>query len=180
MMTTGRKELLWRSVKAHAYGAVVIGVFLVILPLAAMTVIGLQPLALPPATVGTVFWIGVLLMIGGGTLSYSCMILFVSRGDGTAFPDDPPKRLVALGPYRFVRNPMYIGNLLLALGVGTVLASATYLVYTLFLAIATHFYISKIEEPALLARYGESYQDYCASTSRWIPRVRSQKRTQGA
>src|SRR5260370_31284537 len=53
---------------------------------------------------------GVALMAAGGTLAFACIATFVTRGEGTPAPFDPPRKFVAAGPYQFVRNPMYIGG----------------------------------------------------------------------
>jgi protein-S-isoprenylcysteine O-methyltransferase Ste14 len=52
---------------------------------------------------------GMVLMVAGGALVLSCLIVFVGRGKGTPAPFDAPRVFVAVGPYRLVRNPMYIG-----------------------------------------------------------------------
>src|SRR5258708_20241123 len=54
--------------------------------------------------------LGVALMAAGGTLAFACIATFVTRGEGTPAPFDPPRKFVAAGPYRFVRNPLYVGG----------------------------------------------------------------------
>jgi protein-S-isoprenylcysteine O-methyltransferase Ste14 len=152
------------------YGLLVIGIFLIINPLLLTLLFGARPLALPPNVGQMLSFVGLSLMIAGGALSYFCMIIFITRGHGTAFPEEPPQILVVSGAYRFVRNPMYLGNLALALGIGLALRSTTYTIYAIILAFATHLYISRVEEPALLRRYGDAYKNYCATTNRWVPR----------
>ncbi len=51
--------------------------------------------------------LGVVLMIVGGGLALTCVGFFVLRGRGTPAPFDPPKDFVGVGPYKYVRNPMY-------------------------------------------------------------------------
>src|SRR5712671_4113254 len=62
--------------------------------------------------------LGIVLMAAGGTLASACVATFVTRGEGTPAPFDPPRNFVAAGPYRFVRNPMYIGGFIVLLGFG--------------------------------------------------------------
>ena len=62
--------------------------------------------------------LGIALMAAGGTLAFACVATFVTRGEGTPAPFDPPRKFVAGGPYRFVRNPMYIGGFIVLLGFG--------------------------------------------------------------
>ena len=52
---------------------------------------------------------GLVLLALGGALALWCILTFVVVGKGTPAPFDPPRQLVVRGPYRFVRNPMYIG-----------------------------------------------------------------------
>ena len=61
---------------------------------------------------------GIGLMTVGGTIALACVIAFVTRGEGTPAPFDPPRKFVAIGPYRFVRNPMYVGGFTVLLGFG--------------------------------------------------------------
>ena len=68
-----------------------------------------------PAAVGATELVGAALVAAGGSLAVWCVLTFALAGRGTPAPFDPPRRLVASGPYRFVRNPMYIGAAL-ALG----------------------------------------------------------------
>src|SRR5690348_14983087 len=55
---------------------------------------------------------GEVLFVLGGAVAAWCIGAFVVRGRGTPALFDPPRRLVAVGPYVYVRNPMYIGGAL--------------------------------------------------------------------
>src|ERR1051325_1731894 len=70
---------------------------------------------------------GVILMIAGGVLAILCIGVFVVHGKGTAAPFDPPREFVAVGPYRYVRNPMYIGGWGVLVGAGLILRSPSIL-----------------------------------------------------
>lgn len=156
--------------KANMYAVLVIGLFLALLPFGVIKLVGLIPLKSFSGLDKFFFIAGICLVILGGALSYSCMTIFVTKGQGTAFPTDPPRKFVVLGAYKYVRNPMYIGNLVLAFGVGLFLQSATYLIYTFLLAVVTHFYIVFHEEPRLVQRFGQEYIEYYKMTNRWIPK----------
>ncbi len=62
--------------------------------------------------------LGIALMAAGGTLAFTCIATFVTRGEGTPAPFDPPRKFVATGPYQFVRNPMYEGGFIVLFGFG--------------------------------------------------------------
>jgi protein-S-isoprenylcysteine O-methyltransferase Ste14 len=77
--------------------------------------------------------------------------------------------LVQTGPYAWVRNPLYIGNLLLFAGLGTVLWPSALVAVPL---LAVHYtLIVRWEESNIAARMGEPYQRYLAAVPRWFPRV---------
>ena len=126
--------------------------------------------ALPP-------WISVLgypIAAGGAVLALACIATFVTRGRGTPAPFDAPRELVAIGPYRYVRNPMYVGACALLLGAGLVVGSPSIVLLSVaFLAIA-HVFVVVYEEPALAETFGDSYAAYRDSVHRWrIARPRS-------
>ena|SRR3989442_8859153 len=159
------KETARRYLRAHLYGALVIGTFVVILPVAVRTLDPLIGAALP----AWLRYVGAVILPAGAVLSYVSFWLFMTRGRGTAFPDEPPQVLVAAGPYRTVRNPMYVGNLAMLFGEALLLASPSLLVYAASMCIVAHVYITRAEEPALAARYGEPYLQYLATTPQWVP-----------
>ena len=113
---------------------------------------------------------GALLLLAGFLLFAWCVTLFARVGQGTLAPWDPTKRLVAVGPYRYVRNPMITG-------VATVLAGwavfAGSWVLALWLVVFVAFnsaYFMLVEEPGLEHRFGAPYREYKARVPRWLPR----------
>ena len=80
---------------------------------------------------------GVILMVAGGVLVLMCAVQFVWRGGGTPAVFDAPRRFVGSGPYRFVRNPMYLGGLTTLAGLGLFLHSGAVLIFSgaMFLAL---------------------------------------------
>ncbi|MGB6198945.1 MAG: isoprenylcysteine carboxylmethyltransferase family protein [Candidatus Acidiferrales bacterium] len=85
-------------------------------------------------------------------------------------------RLLADGPFRHVRNPLYLGNLLMAVGIG-LLASRAGFVFLIVAMVVFHYRLILREEAELSATQGESYRAYCARVPRlWfriLPRVPS-------
>lgn len=113
--------------------------------------------------------VGVALMILGAAVVLACLATFAFVGRGTPAPFDPPRELVPVGPYRFVRNPMYVGALIVLLGFALYERSVSALAFVLFAWLAAHLLVVLIEEPGLERRFGESYLRYKASVRRWIP-----------
>jgi protein-S-isoprenylcysteine O-methyltransferase Ste14 len=97
---------------------------------------------------------------------------FAVIGGGTPAPIAPPKTLVVEGLHRFVRNPMYIGVLLIVAGQVWLFWSRSLCLYLLLLWLAFHLFVMTYEEPTLRKQFGESYERYRATVPRWIPKFR--------
>ncbi|HET6617314.1 MAG TPA: methyltransferase [Gemmatimonadota bacterium] len=113
--------------------------------------------------------IGIALMAMGAVLMAVCIAAFVLRGSGTPMPLDPPLEFVASGPYRWVRNPMYIGMFVFLVGYSLCAASFGALLVAFGMLAAAHLFTVLYEEPGLERRFGESYRKYRRTTRRWIP-----------
>ena len=94
----------------------------------------------------------------GTLVVFACFYLFVSVGKGT--PEIAPRRFVAVGPYRFVRNPMYIGGAAVILGCGLSVGSLSVLFFTLVFLSLAHGLIVR-EEPVLRRKFGSEGTWYC-------------------
>jgi protein-S-isoprenylcysteine O-methyltransferase Ste14 len=112
---------------------------------------------------------GIILVSLGGSLALLCLSKFVLQGRGTGAPFDPPRVFVAAGPYRYVRNPMYIGGGMMFVGLGLYEQSISILIFSLIWLLLAHCFVLFIEEPGLEKRFGESYGEYKKSINRWIP-----------
>ena len=99
---------------------------------------------------------------------------FVRQGKGTPIPIDPPTRLVITGLYRYVRNPMYVGAVLITLAEAVYFGSAWLVLYAVGLWAALHTALVVFEEPQLKKRFGADYDQYLKAVPRWIPKMRSQ------
>ncbi len=108
-------------------------------------------------------------MLGGAVL-IRCIVDFARLGRGTLAPLDPPRALVIRGLYRYVRNPMYVGVLGVLLGETALFQSSDLLLYTAVWFLFVNLFVIFYEEPALRARFGESYEQYRRAVGRWIPR----------
>jgi len=98
---------------------------------------------------------------------------FAVHGTGTPAPIAPPKTLVVQGLHCFVRNPMYIGVLLIIAGQAWLFWSSALCVYGALVWLAFHLFVLIYEEPALRKQFGESYDRYRAAVPRWIPKIMS-------
>jgi protein-S-isoprenylcysteine O-methyltransferase Ste14 len=114
--------------------------------------------------------IGFVLAFAGTLLAGACIATFVTRGRGTPAPFDPPREFVASGPYRFVRNPMYIGATVLMVGAGLILSSPSVIMLALAFLLIMHLVVVFYEEPALTRKFGDSYEEYRSSVHRWLIR----------
>lgn len=120
----------------------------------------------PLATVGVVL-IGIGLALVTWTVS-----LFARIGKGTLAPWDPTSRLVVVGPYRHVRNPMISGVLTVLLGEAALFGSLPLLVWFGAAFAVNAIYFPLVEEPGLRKRFGVDYDAYRANVPRWLPRLR--------
>jgi protein-S-isoprenylcysteine O-methyltransferase Ste14 len=117
--------------------------------------------------------LGLILFVPGLAIIMWCFIDFIRRGYGTPAPYDPPRRLVVAGLYRYVRNPQYIGVVLVVLSEALFFGSLVLLGYAAFFAIGYHLFVRFYEEPTLKRLFGEDYTRYCAAVPRWVPKWRS-------
>lgn len=83
-------------------------------------------------------------------------------------PHKPTTALVVIGPYRYTRNPIYLGFLILVLGLALISANPWALLLLPVLWAALRYLVIGVEESFLIARFGNSYRDYLASVRRWI------------
>ncbi len=101
-----------------------------------------------------------------------CVLDFALRGRGTLAPVDPPKKLVVSGLYRYSRNPMYVGVLLILLSEAALCRSRALLIYSAIVTAIFNLWTVFYEEPRLRKSFGSEYEDYCRRIGRWwtLPR----------
>lgn len=119
---------------------------------------------------------GVVLLGSGLALFAWCVTLFARVGRGTLAPWDPTHRLVAVGPYRYTRNPMITGVALILCGEALVWGSRRLAILAGSFVLLNHLYFLLIEEPGLRRRFGESYRAYAEQVPRWLPRLHPRSR----
>jgi protein-S-isoprenylcysteine O-methyltransferase Ste14 len=115
---------------------------------------------------------GAAVFAGGIALFASSLYMFWTRGRGTLAPWDPPRRFVASGPYRYVRNPMISGVMLILVAEALVARSWPLAEWAAAFFAINLIYIPVSEEPMLEARFGESYRTYKHNVRMFLPRLR--------
>ncbi|MFN8007873.1 MAG: isoprenylcysteine carboxylmethyltransferase family protein [Terriglobia bacterium] len=106
----------------------------------------------------------------GALIYLICSKDFAQFGQGTPAVWNPPIRFVTRGLYRLVRNPMYLGIVLIISGEACFFQSTLLLLLAIFVWLLFHTFVYFYEEPTLRRKFGPSYQEYCARVSRWLPR----------
>lgn len=108
---------------------------------------------LPPLLIGT--W---------ATLS------FTDAGSGTPLPFDPPHRLVTTGPYAFVRNPMQIAGMMLAVLLVLYYPTPFMLLYVVDMGLTLSVLINLYEHGEMEQAFGDAYRHYASHVRNWLPR----------
>lgn len=124
----------------------------------------------------SVFLAGVIVLALGAAIYAWCLWDFAAFGRGTPLPIDAPRRLVVRGPYRYTRNPMYLGVIIFVLGWAALFVSAALLGYAALVSLVCHFFVVIYEEPKLHDLFGAEYDNYRSQVGRWLPSF-SGKRT---
>lgn len=155
--------------RAITYSTLFIGLLLIYLPARVLSWSGI----VRPTATGAPQIVGMIIGSAGAAIALWCIFTFVWIGRSTPAPFDPPRRLVIRGPYRFVRNPMYIGAGLALGGAALFYESVPLLVYGVIFLLACHLFVVSYEEPTLRRTFGAEYESYCHRVRRWWPGVRA-------
>lgn len=116
-------------------------------------------------------FLGAVVILTGIPLFAWSLSRFAKDGKGTLAPWDPPRKFVVSGPYRYVRNPMISGVVLILFGEAALFQQASLLWWALIFLAANCIQIPLMEEPMLRARFGEPYSEYCRHVRRLVPRL---------
>ena len=127
--------------------------------------------AVPAAIDSAQFWLAIFLAVPGALLAIGSATLFFRFGNGTGAPWDPPRKLVVRGPYRYVRNPMISGVILILITESLFFQSWILAAWTALFFLANSLYFPLVEELGLVSRFGRDYETYCRHVPRWIPRL---------
>jgi protein-S-isoprenylcysteine O-methyltransferase Ste14 len=116
--------------------------------------------------------VGAGMIVAGGAVLTQSFARFVVEGLGTPLPAAPTSHLVVGGMYRHVRNPMYVALEAVIIGQALLLGQRRLLGYAAIAAIPPALFVRLYEEPTLVARFGEEYEQYRRNVPRWLPRLR--------
>jgi len=116
--------------------------------------------------------LGLVVLVLGFSILMWCVRDFYVSGKGTLAPWDPPEKIVIIGLYRYVRNPMYVGVLFILLGWAIVAASPLVFGYALILYMAFHIRVIISEEPWAERTFGSEWIAYKSNVPRWLPRFK--------
>jgi len=120
---------------------------------------------------------GAVVFLAGFALFAWCVSLFARVGQGTLAPWDPTRRLVATGPYRYMRNPMITGVVTMLIGEAFFHGSRAVALWAATFIVINQVYFILLEEPGLERRFGAAYLEYKSAVPRWIPRATPWKNT---
>jgi protein-S-isoprenylcysteine O-methyltransferase Ste14 len=120
-------------------------------------------------------WLAAVPSVGGFAVALRCVWDFGWTGRGTPAPIAPPQRLVVVGFYRYVRNPMYLGFAAGWIGLWIVFGRANPMVVAVAggVALGVCLFVMLYEEPTLRGKFGAEYEEYCRKVRRWWPRMRA-------
>ena len=148
---------------------------LLFLVLAPGMVAGYIPLALLPRgqqiETGVLAYFAFPLWLMGIMILLWCFWDFLVKGHGTPAPIDPPKELVITGLYNYVRNPMYVGVLIIIVGHFLWFKTFWMIIYAAVVFLAFYLFVTLYEEPYLKNTFGMAYENYIQKVPRWIPRI---------
>jgi protein-S-isoprenylcysteine O-methyltransferase Ste14 len=159
--------MLFTLVRALAYATMFVGFLGVFLPARILQLAGFTV----PATVQAPQIAGMAIGAAGAAFGLWCILAFVFIGKGTQMPLDPPRHLVVRGPYKFVRNPMYVGAGLALVGAALYFGSIELVMYGAVLGVITHVFVVFYEERVLAQKFGPEYDAYRRDVGRWVPRL---------
>jgi protein-S-isoprenylcysteine O-methyltransferase Ste14 len=157
-------------IKTVASIVVTWGLALAVLPMLVVWLerrLEIAPLDIPGHRLGAA-----VLFVGGCVLGLSSAWFMATIGNGTPLPFDAAAKLVVVGPYRYVRNPMAIGGIGQSIAVALYRGSYSALAYSILAGILWHALIRPPEEQFLATQFGLDYEEYCTAVKLWIPRVK--------
>jgi len=116
-------------------------------------------------------YLGIIFMNFGGILAIWCTVLMYLSKKASPSPFSLPKKVISIGPFKFVRHPMMWALHFVIIGQIFVWSSPMVFVWFLIWLRFSVLYIERYEEPYLISIFGEDYKKYCKNTPRWFPKI---------
>ncbi|MDE3201934.1 MAG: isoprenylcysteine carboxylmethyltransferase family protein [Acidobacteriota bacterium] len=151
--------------KTVVFASIFVSLTFILLPSRILALTGVTS----PVMLGWQQYTGMVLGAAGAALGLWCVGAFALIGKGTPAPIDPPRNLVVRGPYRFVRNPMYISGVFVLSGTALYFGSLSVFLFACALLLISHLFVQFKEEPSLRNKFGSDYESYCSQVHRWLP-----------
>ena len=114
--------------------------------------------------------LGVVVLVIASALGLWSAVAMSTKGDGTPLPAAMANRLVVVGPYRFVRNPMALAGITQGVAIGLMLSSWLVIVYAIAGSLVWNYAVRPLEEADLERRFGDEFRRYRTSVRCWWPR----------
>lgn len=121
---------------------------------------------------GPVAWLALPLWATGAALLVHCIWCFAKQARSSPAHFDMPQRLMISGVYRYLRNPMYVAQLLIIVGHLLWFGAAVLLPYLAGYAIVVYLLATRYEEPLLMRLFGRSFAHYLTNVPGWLPQLR--------
>jgi protein-S-isoprenylcysteine O-methyltransferase Ste14 len=125
------------------------------------------PIAIVPGIGATRFVLFGFLLLVAATFIFSGLAQLMTHHEHPS-PYKPTVAIVAGGIYRFTRNPIYVGFIIIGVAIAVVVNTVWLLLASIALFLALHFGVVKAEERYLSAKFGDTYDDYRRRVRRWI------------
>ncbi len=121
-----------------------------------------------PETIGVTEAGALLIGAVGFVIVIACILRFAYEGKGTLSPLDPTRRLVVSGLYRYSRNPMYIGLMMILIAEAVFWRSLPLAFYAGLVFLGLNLFIILKEERRLRREFPDEYREYCDQVGRWF------------
>ncbi|HKH19649.1 MAG TPA: isoprenylcysteine carboxylmethyltransferase family protein [Gammaproteobacteria bacterium] len=140
-------------------------VFIACIVLGALLQYGVAPIPFPDDA-----WIriaGAIILVAALALIFSALATFKKTGQDPK-PWKPTPELIIEGPYRWTRNPMYVGLASILVGLGLALNNLWFSLLAAAALVAVHFMAVLPEEKYLNEKFGRDYEDYRKKVRRYL------------
>jgi protein-S-isoprenylcysteine O-methyltransferase Ste14 len=115
-----------------------------------------------------IVWLGVALVVIGFLIAFSAAMLFRRKGTEINPTSETNKLLLIEGPYRFTRNPMYLGLTIVTLGIAFWVGALPMFAVPLLVFLTANFVHIPFEEAKMRRQFGAGFDGYTARVRRWI------------